>query len=162
MKTSQKLCAGLAMLILLVGLPFTPKFGGIPMLAPVVAYAQGGRDPCADPQITPTTKSLAVTATAIVITGTTGRRIYVCGVNGFWAASTATSFSFTQGSGSTCGTSTETLSAAWPATTNQVTTVNWGGAGRSLWRGRLSSDVCVTVSGTGGTLQGFISFILGN
>lgn len=156
----KTVCAVLALTLLAAGISWQPGSGG-PSFSPVAVLAQGGRDLCADPNVVPTTRQLNVTANAVVVTGTTGRRIYVCGVFGFFSGGTAASFKFNQGNGSTCGTSSDDITPALPVTTNQLMVINWGGPERSLWRGRTTNDLCVTVSGAGPSLTGFISFILG-
>ena len=126
------------------------------------AEAQGFRDPCANPAFLSTSADVSITSDTQIITGTTGRVIYVCGFYFTFKGSGGDTFRVTSGTGSVCATSLEQMSGLYGVGTNgSPTEVFIGNGARSVMRSYNPGDhICIDVAGVAPSVQGFVDFIL--
>lgn len=99
------------------------------------------------------------TTTSIVAPQTIGgnnRRIIVCGYD-FTVTGTTPTYQFEEGTGSTCGTGTVTLSGAYAPTAG--TKASYGGAGSTILATDPGQRLCIVSGGTPG-LQGILDYVI--
>lgn len=119
-------------------------------------------DPCQNGAAPKTYVSVSVTSNTQLVTGTTGKKVYICSVNLLAAA--ATNVAIVEGTGSTCGTGTAgvpglggaTAATGWNFAANGGIVIGNGGfsvAGETT----AGDNVCILVSASN-QISGGLSF----
>lgn len=128
------------------------------LLCASLAFASG--DPCASPDRTKQSASVAFTTntTVILVTNAQGRRTYVCSINLTMTSGTTPTLAFQYGTGSTCGTGTVTLTGTMALPTTSGTVVTFGN-GSTLFYAEKNTDLCMVTGGTSPTGNGWITYV---
>ena len=131
---------------------------------PVNQAQVGGSVVVADPcqQQTRSTANISLTASGQIITGTSGKKTYICSLDVVTA--TAQNIALVEGTGTTCGTSTAGMAGGATAATGWNFSANGGivkGDGRA-WVFEASNatadNVCLLLSSTGQT-SGSVQYV---
>lgn len=116
---------GLALAILLLGLaPAQPQPTVVPATQITISIAG------------------TVAASTRIITGVTGKTIYVTGVNLIPVATSVVTF--TQGTGTNCGTNTVSVTGAMTFAAGQI--LNYGDGNGAIWALIPGNDLCITIA----------------
>lgn len=123
------------------------------------AFGQGGRDPCANANLVTTSGAVTVDAVdTVMITGTSGRQISVCGL--FLVSTNGSgTFRVQSGTGPACATGTANLTGVMFTTAGNAP-YQAGPYGHLLFQSGVGRDICLDVGGGAPSFRGWIQWIL--
>src|SRR5712664_1877979 len=148
----------------IIALGQTTKSASVPVTIASDQYV----DPCQSPNIAKSSVPINLTAAAgttalVAVSGSTV--VYVCGVAFTIApsATTADSVLFEYGSGTACATSPVALTGTFGSgdltTSAPLVTVNYGGAGSTIFKSAASNGICALTTGSVINIQGVMTYV---